>query len=101
MKTHKWAVIKRKSLAPEQIAEVAAQAREDILEMNLHDLRAAAGKTQVEVAVAAGISQAELSRAEKRDDHLVSTLRRYVEARGGELEVIARFGDKEVKLRGV
>ena len=40
-----------------------------------------------------------------RDDNfpgedVVEGLRRYVEALGGELEVIARFGDKSVKLRG-
>ena len=69
--------------------------------MNVQDLREAAGKTQVEVAASPGISQGELSPTEHREDHLVSTLRRYVGAMGGELEIIARFGDKEVKLRGV
>ncbi len=75
-------------------------ARED-LEMNLRAVRELIGKTQVEVALAAGTSQGEISTAERRSDHLVSTLKRYVEALGGELEVIARFGDKSVRLRGV
>jgi hypothetical protein len=47
------------------------------------------------------MKQSELSRAERREDHLLSTLRRYVEGLGGELQVVARVGDKVVKLRGV
>ncbi len=72
-----------------------------MLEMNLRELRENLDKTQVEISGAAGLSQAELSRAERRADHLVSTLRRYVEAMGGELEVAARFGDRRITLRGV
>jgi transcriptional regulator with XRE-family HTH domain len=72
-----------------------------VLALNLRALRESAGKTQEELAALADLSQAELSRFEKREDHLLSTLRRYVEALGGELEVIARFGDKSVRLKGV
>ncbi len=75
-------------------------AQED-LELNLRAVRELVGKTQAELADATGTSQGEVSTAERRHDHLVSTLRRYVEALGGELEVIARFGDKSVRLRGV
>jgi hypothetical protein len=34
-------------------------------------------------------------------DFRLSTLKRYVEALGGELEVVAAFGDKRVRLRAV
>jgi hypothetical protein len=44
------------------------------------------------------MTQSELSRLERRPDHLVSTLRRYVKALGGELEVTAVLGAKRVKL---
>ncbi len=37
----------------------------------------------------------------RRENHLVSTLRRYVEALGGELEIVASFGDKRVRLQGI
>lgn len=69
--------------------------------MDLRAMREVAGKTQVELAKKMAVTQAELSRAERRDDHLVSTLRKYVEGLGGELEVVAHFGDKSVRLRGV
>jgi transcriptional regulator len=63
-------------------------------------LRAHLRKTQVEVARAAKMSQPEVSATEKRADHLVSTLRRYVKALGGEIEVNARFGDVRIQLKG-
>ena len=74
---------------------------EEILEMNLQALRELLGKTQEELTQLAETAQSELSRAERRDDHLVSTLRRYVEALGGELEVVASFGKKRIRLQGV
>jgi hypothetical protein len=46
-------------------------------------------------------SRSEISKIENREDWLLSTLRRYVEALGGELEVVAVLGDKRLRLRGV
>lgn len=67
----------------------------------LQGLRTDAGKTQKDVAVSSGVSQIEVSRAEHRTDHKVSTLRRYIKALGGELLIFARFGDRLVRLRDV
>jgi hypothetical protein len=47
---------------------------------------------------AAGMAQSEVSRLERREDHHVSTLRKVVEALGGELEVSAVFGEKRVRV---
>ena len=69
--------------------------------MDLKAMRELLGKTQVEVATALEMSQGQVSETERREDHRLSTLRRYVEALGGELEVIANFGDKRIKLHGV
>jgi hypothetical protein len=41
----------------------------------------------------------ELSRLESRNDHLTSTLRRYVEALGGRLEITAVFGERRIRLK--
>ena len=71
----------------------------ELLEANLAELRQAVGVTQVEAAEAAEMPQSELSRLERRPDHLVSTLRRYVEPLGGELEVTAVVGKKRVRLK--
>jgi hypothetical protein len=101
LKVHRWDDVRRKKLTPKQIEENARWVEQEIVEMNLRALRELTGKTQVEVAKAADMTQPEASRAERREDHLISTLKRYVEALGGELEVFAVFDDKRVKLKGV
>jgi hypothetical protein len=101
MGRHRWNDVVKKKLTAKQIEENERWARAKVLELNLRAVRQLVGKTQVAVAKDAGMTQSELSKAERREDHLISTLRRYVEALGGELEVIARFGDKMVKLHGV
>ncbi len=57
----------------------------------LKDLREAAQRTQEDLAASLGVGQDTVSRIERRGDVLLSTLRRYVEAMGGELELVARF----------
>ena len=59
------------------------------------------GKTQVELAEALEMTQGQVSETERREDHRLSTLGRYVEALGGRLEVIARFGDQSIRLHGI
>lgn len=99
MAVKKWRDIRRGK--PERLAEIREQVRAELLEANLKELRELAGKTQAEVAGAVGLTQGRVSQAEASEDHLVSTLKRYVEALGGELEIVARFGNRSVKLRGV
>lgn len=101
VKTKKWAEIKAKGRSAEQIARLDTEIEEEVLAMNLRALRESAGKTQEDLASLVSLSQAELSRFEKREDHLLSTLRRYVEALGGTLEICAVFGDRKVRLEGV
>jgi DNA-binding XRE family transcriptional regulator len=100
MATHKWNTIKSK-MAPERRARVDAAVRRELLQMDLRELREEAGKTQAEVAEIAETTQAELSKIERREDHLLSTLRRYATALGGELEVVAVFDNKRIALKGV
>ncbi len=101
MGIHKWNDLKRERVSEDRLAEIEAEVEQEIVEMNLAAVRELVGKTQVEVAETAGSTQSEVSRSERREDHLVSTLRQYVRALGGELELTARFGDKSVRLRGV
>lgn len=101
MKTYKWEEIERRTFTPKELAELDEAVEAELLEMNLAALRAHLKKTQVQVARIAKMTQPEVSAAERRADHLVSTLRRYVKALGGELEVNARFGDLRIQLKGV
>lgn len=100
MATHKWSEIRSK-MSPERKARVDADVRRELLVMELRELRQEAGKTQAEVAEIAEMTQAELSKFERREDHLLSTLRRYVTALGGELEVVAVFDNKRIAIKGV
>ena len=45
------------------------------------------------------VGQAAVAKIEKRTDMYVSTLRRFIEAMGGELDIVARFPDREVHIR--
>lgn len=49
----------------------------------------------------ADMTQPELSRLERASDVRLSTLRRYVKAMGGEIEVIAVVKGKRIALHGV
>ena len=72
--------------------------------LTMRTLREAAGKTQIDVAAASQINQADVSRLESRedfDDYQVSTLRRYLAALGGQLEIVGAFGNKKIVISGV
>jgi DNA-binding XRE family transcriptional regulator len=60
----------------------------------LKDLRQAVERTQEELALSLGVGQDTISRIERRSDMLLSTLRRYVEAMGGKLELVAEFPNR-------
>jgi DNA-binding XRE family transcriptional regulator len=97
----KWADIKSRKMSSDRIARVRQEAQEELRALSLRQLREEAGKTQVEVADLAELTQSALSRIERREDNPIDALRRYVEALGGELEVVAVLGNKRVKLLGV
>jgi transcriptional regulator with XRE-family HTH domain len=65
------------------------------LDVALHELRERRGITQEQVAARLETSRPNVSRIEREVDMRMSTLQRYVEALGGELELIARFPDGE------
>jgi len=62
--------------------------------MSLRDLRRAHRLTQERIAETLGCGQDQVSRLDQRSDLLLSTLRGYVEARGGQLEIVAEFPDQ-------
>ncbi len=74
---------------------VEARAKELIAEeMSLQDLRKAVGKTQTAVAKRLKVGQDAVSKLEMRSDMYISTLRGFVKAMGGELELVAQFPDR-------
>lgn len=74
---------------------VKARAAELIREeMSLADLRKALGQTQAGLARSLGVRQDTVSRYERQTDVLLSTLRHYVDAMGGELTLVAEFPNR-------
>jgi hypothetical protein len=74
---------------------IKARAAELIAEeMSLRDLRRAIGKTQTAVARRLKVGQDAVSKLETRTDMYISTLRGFVEAVGGELELMVRFPNR-------
>jgi hypothetical protein len=63
-------------------------------EMSLQDLRKAIGKTQTAIAKRLKVGQDAVSKLETRSDMYISTLRGFVEAMGGELQLVATFPDR-------
>ncbi len=71
-------------------------------EMTLRELRTARKLTQVRLARTLGITQDSVSRLEKRSDFMLSTLRKTVEAMGGNLSLVAEFPDRPpIVLAGI
>lgn len=104
MKLRKWEDVmkeKYKKKYEERKAEIEKWVFQQSLEMLLAELRKESGLTQEESAARLGDIQNEVLKFERGDSRLVSMLRKYVEALGGKLEVVAVFGHKSIRLRGV
>ena len=97
----KWDELRRMKFSDEEIREIDRESVDELIEMDLRVLRESAGKTQIELAQLSKLAQSDLSKIERRDAHMVSTLRRYIEGLGGRLEVSAVFGDTRITLRDV
>jgi hypothetical protein len=96
--TKSWKSVRDSRLSPVAVARVVKRARAQLQELTLRELRQNLDLTQQQVADAADMTQSELSRIESRADHRISTLRRYAQALGGELEIAVVVGDQRVKL---
>ena len=97
MKTKKWGELRDK-MSPESRQRVDARVAEAMKEMPLHRLREARRLTQKQIAEAMNMDQGRVSRMERRADVYVSTLRNFVDAMGGRLELVARFPDGRVLI---
>lgn len=98
MMTKKWSDIRAQRFTPEELRQIDQEAERELLEMDLRALREAVGLTQGELAQRVEITQSQLSKMERREDHRISTLRRYVEALGGSLEICAVIDGRRIKL---
>ncbi|HVC20544.1 MAG TPA: XRE family transcriptional regulator [Vicinamibacterales bacterium] len=88
----------RAQLSPEARARVDARVQQALAEMPLKEVRRAHALAQNEIGEMLGMAQPEVSKLEQRSDCLISTVRRYIEALGGELDIVARFPNGTVRI---
>jgi DNA-binding XRE family transcriptional regulator len=93
----KWSELKAKMSSASQ-AEAERLAARMIAEMPLEQLRAARQLTQTNLAQVLGVNQSAVSKMEKRTDMYLSTLRSYIEAMGGTLDIQAVFPEGAVRI---
>ena len=85
-------------MTPAQQKAVSAKVIALREEMTLAELRQARQLTQATLSNTLHVGQAAVAKMEKRTDMYVGNLRRFVEAMGGELDVVARFPEGSVKI---
>jgi transcriptional regulator with XRE-family HTH domain len=94
---NKWTTLRAK-MAPERREANRIASKQMIDAMPLEELRTARNITQTHLASLLRITQASVSKMERRTDMYVSTLRSFVQAMGGELEIRAVFSEGTVRI---
>lgn len=97
-KRTKWSDL-RAQLSPKSSEKARAMTAQMIAEMPLAELREARRLSQVTLAEALRVKQASVSKLERRTDMYISTLRNVIKAMGGELDIIARFPEGDVRIK--
>ena len=98
MSGHKSFASLSADMQPERRARVDQRKEELRQEMALHELREARRLTQVALGDTLQVDQSAIAKMEKRTDLYVSSLRRFVEAMGGELRIVVHFPDGDVVI---
>ena len=91
----------RSKMAPDSQVRAKARTAEMLREVRLAELRKARDLTQQQLAAELKVNQAWISKVEHQADMYLSTLRAYVEAVGGELEINARFGEEIIRIQHI
>ncbi len=85
-------------MTPAELAAYRARLARDIEQVRISQMRKARELSQVALAAKLGTDQGSISRMEKQGDMYLSTLRSYVEAAGGKLELHAVFPNQTMTL---
>ena len=80
----------RERMDPDRQERIRQRTEELLAELPLQELRQARALSQQELAEVLGLNRATVSKLERRTDMYLSSLRRFIEAMGGELEISAR-----------
>lgn len=101
MTTKKWTEAREphvNAIGPERVSEGKAQLLSRVRAARLAEMRKRQGLTQREVAEAMGVTVGRVSQIESGAVSGVDVLDRYVMALGGQLEIVATFGDEQLRV---
>jgi DNA-binding XRE family transcriptional regulator len=88
----------QQKMNPASRADNRQRVREELQRMALDELRTAKQLTQADMAELLDVPQSSISRIERRADMYLSTLRNYIHAMGGVLQIQAVFPDGAVVI---
>ena len=88
----------REAMSPEAQARSHAKAAVLKAELPLAELRMARHFSQEQLAAELSVKQPAVAKIEKKADMYISTLRRFIEAMGGQLEIRAHFPEGDVRI---
>ena len=88
----------REKMSPDAQRRAATRTQHILDRMPLQALRQAREMSQATIADLLGNTQPQVSKIEHQTDLYLSTLRRYVEALGGELGIFAKFPEGSIRV---
>jgi len=83
----------KEKISAERKVKIDERINKALVEMPLAELRQTRKMTQEQIARSMRIKKASVSKMEGQTDMYISTLRKYIAAMGGELEIVAKFPD--------
>ena len=89
-----------RAFTSDQRREIRRQAKTKVAAIRLQNLRENCQVTQEELARQMGLTQAAISKLERRPNVTLANLQRYVEALGGRLEIRAVFREETREILG-
>ena len=101
MSAKKWSDVRSKHVSAVGEEVLAVETERMLARVRAHslaDVRRRKGMTQREVAEAMGVSTGRISQIEHGDLSGLDVLDRYVQALGGQLGLVATFGDEQLKV---
>ena len=88
----------KKKVSPEILKAAEEKTKQLLTELPLQELRHARELSQEQIAGTLHVNQAAISKLERRTDMYISTLRNFIRAMGGDLEIRAIFPEGIVKI---
>ena len=88
----------KKNMSPSAQKKADKKTEKLLSEMCLQELRQARQMSQVKLAEELHTKQANISQIERRTDMYISTLRDFIHAIGGELDILAKFPEGTIQI---